>query len=88
MGFGQYIASVDCMVMGRKCMEKIVSFNLGPEQWPYGDIRIVVLSNTITGVPTALPLFGPVQKQLKLEQAQTPAYPNDFVQLRYTVNYS
>ena len=34
MGFNRYIASVDCMIMGRKCMEKISSFNLTPEQWP------------------------------------------------------
>jgi len=54
MGFGTFIASVDCMVMGRGCMEKISSFNLTPEQWPYGNIRVVVLSNSIKEVPDNL----------------------------------
>ena len=39
--------SVDCMIMGRKCMEVISSFDLTPEQWPYGDMPIVVLSHTL-----------------------------------------
>lgn len=54
MGFADYIASVDCMIMGRKCMEKISSFNLTPEQWPYGDRRIVALSSTVRTPPTNL----------------------------------
>jgi dihydrofolate reductase len=54
MGFDSYIANVDCMIMGRKCMEKISSFNLTPEQWPYGDRRIIALSNTVTEPPENL----------------------------------
>lgn len=54
MGFNNFIASVDCMVMGRMCMEVISNMNLTPEQWPYGDIRIVVLSNTLTEPPENL----------------------------------
>jgi len=42
-----YMASVDCIVMGRKCMEMISSFNLTPDQWPYGSTRIIVLSKTL-----------------------------------------
>lgn len=30
-GFAAYMASVDCMIMGRKCMEKIASSKLKPE---------------------------------------------------------
>ena len=55
MGFGDYLATVDCMIMGRKCLEKIASFELTPEQWPYGDIPIVTLSNTLSAVPAGLP---------------------------------
>jgi len=55
LSFEDYLKSVDCMVMGRKCMEKIASFNLAPEQWPYGDLRIIVLSKSIKQVPTSLP---------------------------------
>ncbi len=54
MGFQSFMNSVDCMVMGRKCMEMIAGMNLTPEQWPYGDIEIVVLSNTIKEAPENL----------------------------------
>lgn len=146
MGFSNYISSVDCMVMGRKCMEKIASFNLPPEQWPYGSIPIFVLSNTLKEAPENLrdkvemysggipmlisrlenegfqhayidggatitsflnlklihemtitrapillgegiPLFGKTKSPIKLEAAQAEAYPNDFIQIQYKVNY-
>ena len=32
MGFADFIDSVDCLIMGRKCMEVISSMNLTPEQ--------------------------------------------------------
>jgi len=54
MGFNNFIASVDCMVMGRKCMGVISSFNLTPEQWPYGDTKIYVLSNSLKKPPENL----------------------------------
>lgn len=54
MGMADYMASVDCMIMGRKCMEKISSFELAPEDWPYGDTKIIVLSNTIKTPPDNL----------------------------------
>ena len=47
MGFNAYLDSVDCMIMGRKCMEMVSGMNLTPEQWPYGDITIIVLSKTV-----------------------------------------
>lgn len=146
MGFASYIADVDCMIMGRKCMEKISSFNLTAEQWPYGDRRILVLSNTLTEVPDNLegkvelysgdipalisqlenegyhhayvdggvtitsfinlklineititrapvllgkgkPLFGKMEKQINLKNAQAKVYANDFIQIKYNVNY-
>ncbi len=54
MGFADYISSVDCMIMGRKCMETISGFNLTPEQWPYGDIKIYALSNKRHATPDNL----------------------------------
>jgi dihydrofolate reductase len=54
MGMGAFMASIDCMIMGRKCMEKIASFNLSPDMWPYGDTKIIVLSNTLTDAPDNL----------------------------------
>ena len=54
MGFKSFMDSVDCMIMGRKCMEVISSMNIPAEQWPYGDAHIVVLSNTIETPPENL----------------------------------
>ena len=51
MGMNDYMSTVDCMIMGRKCMDMISSMNLTPEQWPYGNIKIIVLSNTIKEAP-------------------------------------
>ena len=146
MGFQSFMDSVDCMIMGRKCMEMISSMTLTSEQWFYGDMRIVVLSNTvkeppenlrgkvemysgdiqelilklensgfkhayidggatitsfinlklinemtITKVPVLLgegiPLFGKINKSVKLENAKTSAFSNDFIQVKYNVNY-
>jgi len=146
MGFNNYASSIDCMIMGRKCMEKISSFNLTPEQWPYGDIPIFVLSNTLKEAPENLKgkvemysgevpvlisqleregfqhayidggatitsflnlklinemiitrapvllgdgisLFGKIKSPIKLEDSQAEAYPNDFIQIKYKVNY-
>ncbi|UWQ90911.1 hypothetical protein K3727_19545 [Rhodobacteraceae bacterium M382] len=44
--FATAMNTVDCMIMGRKCMEKISSFDLSPKQWPYGTMKVIVLSNT------------------------------------------
>ena len=54
MGFGEFMSSVDCLIMGRNCMEMISSMNLTPQQWPYGDVRIIVLSNTLKEPPENL----------------------------------
>ena len=146
MGFNDFVASVDCMIMGRKCMQAISSFNLTPEQWPYGDTKIFVLSNslnappenlqdkvemysgdilklisqletdgfnhtyidggatitsfinlqlinemTITKAPVILgegiPLFGKINNRVKLINSETITFPNDFIQVKYGVNY-
>ncbi|ROS02031.1 dihydrofolate reductase [Sinobacterium caligoides] len=146
MGFADFIDSVDCMIMGRRCMEVIASFNLSPEQWPYGDIPIIVLSHTLKEPPESLhgkveiyageitaliselekrelkhayvdggttitsfvnlalinqmtitkapvllgdglPLFGRINRQIKLVDAEAEAFPNDFIQIKYRVDY-
>jgi len=146
MGFNNFIESVDCMIMGRKCMEVISSFNLPPEQWPYGDTKIYALSHTmkeppknllgkvemysgdisklikqleadgflhayidggttitsfinlqlineiiITKAPIILgkgiPLFGEINKSIKLVNSKATAFPNDFIQEKFSVSY-
>jgi dihydrofolate reductase len=147
MGFQSYISFVDCMIMGRKCMETISSMDLTPEQWVYGDRHIVVLSKTmseppenlrgkvamysgsirelvtelqsrgykhayidggatitsfincklideitITRIPVLLgegiPIFGKIKQRVKLENSSAVVFPNEFVQLKYSVSYS
>ncbi len=54
MGWPQYMSSIDCIIMGRKTMQSIDAMNLTPEQWPYGNTKIIVLSNTIKQPPANL----------------------------------
>jgi dihydrofolate reductase len=54
MGFAALMSSVDCLIMGRRCMEVIASFNLTDEQWPYGDTRVIALSNSLRDVPDSV----------------------------------
>ncbi len=54
MGFGKFMNSVDCLIMGRGCMESIPDMNLTLKQWPYGEARIIVLSTTMKWPPENL----------------------------------
>jgi len=49
-GYKEFSDTVDCMIMGRNSMEKVMSF---PE-WPYEGKRVVVLSNTLNEAPPQL----------------------------------
>ena len=40
-GYDEFFASVDALVIGRKTFETVLAF----EVWPYGDKRVVVLSD-------------------------------------------
>lgn len=144
--FSNYIKSVDCMLIGRKLMEVLSGFKLTPEQWPYGDTKIIALSNTVKEPPenlknkvqmysgsipelisklelegykhayvdggtiitaflnlqlineitltlapvllgSGIPLFGKLFKQIKLEDAQATAFPNNFIEIKYKIKY-
>jgi len=52
--FPSFIKSVDCMIMGSNLMNVLSGFNLSPEQWPYVDTKIIVLSKSIKDVPKNL----------------------------------
>lgn len=54
MGFFALMQRVDCLLMGRGTAEKLASFQLTPEQWPYGDTPIYILSNSLGEVPKSL----------------------------------
>src|SRR5258705_4019378 len=139
-GYDEFIASVDCIVIGRNTFEKVLT--LGP--WQYGDKRVVVLSSRpvdlsaarggvveqmagppaeiasklaasgahhlyvdggitiqeflragliqrliITRVPVLLgdgiPLFGTLQRDIRLRHVATKHYPSGLVQSEYQV---
>jgi len=46
-GYNAFIATVDCLVMGRNSFEKVLSFPV----WPYAGRRVVVLSRTLNTLP-------------------------------------
>ena len=50
-GYAEFTATIDCMIMGRATLEQLLTFG----QWPYGDTRLIVLSNTLTAVPEGAP---------------------------------
>ncbi len=50
-GFGDFFSSVDCLVMGRKSFEKVLSFDV---DWPYGKRHVVVLSRSVVQIPSEL----------------------------------
>lgn len=45
-GYAQFMADVDCIVMGRNTYEKVLEF----ETWPFTGKRVVVLSSTLLRV--------------------------------------
>ena len=49
-GYGEFIASINAIIMGRATFEKILSF----PDWPYGNIPVFVLSSTRRSVPVGL----------------------------------
>ena len=49
-GYGEFIASVDTLVIGRNSFEKVLSFS----EWPYGEMPVVVLSSSGVSIPTRI----------------------------------
>ena len=50
-GFQEFFSSIDIMIMGRKTMDTVLSFDI---EWPYNGKRVIVLSNTMKEVPLEL----------------------------------
>ncbi|GIU46262.1 diacylglycerol kinase [Shewanella sairae] len=50
LGFGEFMARIDALVMGRNTLEIVLSFGI---DWPYNK-PVFVLSNTLTKVPEGL----------------------------------
>ena len=54
MGFHAFMDSVDCLVMGRNTMEMIAAMDLTDDQWPYGETKIFVLSQSLQQLPDSM----------------------------------
>lgn len=52
MGFGDFLASVDVIIMGRHSFEKVLSF--GEEAWAYGTTEVLVWSRSGPRIPEHL----------------------------------
>lgn len=49
-GYQEYLAAIDCIVMGRRSFEKTASF----AKWPYQGKQVIVLSKSLKSVPPDL----------------------------------
>lgn len=49
-GYKSFISTVDGLIMGRNSYEKVLSF----DEWPYGDLPVVVLSSQTIIIPEHL----------------------------------
>lgn len=49
-GYGEFIRTIDVLVMGRSSFEQVLTF----AEWPYADKRVVVLSSRSIAIPAAL----------------------------------
>lgn len=49
-GYKSFISTVDGLVMGRHSYEKVLSF----DEWPYGDLPVVVMSSQTITIPDQL----------------------------------
>ncbi|WP_454782573.1 dihydrofolate reductase family protein [Legionella sp. WA2022007384] len=61
-GYKSFISTVDGLVMGRNSFEQVLSF----DEWPYGDLPVVVMSSNTINIPSHL------QKCVSLS-AETPS---------------
>ena len=50
-GYGEFMAGIDVLIMGRNTFEMVRSFGT----WPYGELRVAVLSSTLGSLPEELP---------------------------------
>lgn len=50
-GYKAFYDSVDCLIMGRKSMEVVLTLT---DAWPYAGKRVIVLSRTLTRAPEAV----------------------------------
>ncbi len=49
-GYKSFISTVDIMIMGRHSFEKVLSF----DEWPYGELPVIVLSSNNIEIPQHL----------------------------------
>ena len=72
MGFSELMASVDCLIMGRNTLEKLASFGLTAETWPYGDVKVIGLSRTLKTLPAGFAGLGDIKNNIELFAGSIP----------------
>ena len=65
-GYKLFISTVDGLVMGRKSYEKVLSFN----EWPYGDLPVVVMSSETVLIPERLQTCVSVSSETPIDLVQ------------------
>lgn len=50
-GYEKFMASIDCLVMGRNTFEKVLSFGI---DWPYENKRVIALSSNPIEIPASI----------------------------------
>ncbi len=58
-GYGEFMADVDVLVMGRNTFEQVLTFT----PWPYGSTPVVVMSRKGLELPSAVPLSVSVSSE-------------------------
>ena len=72
-GYSELFNAVDALVMGRGSFEKVLSF----DSWPYADKPVIVLSRTLTEIPSHLPdvvRIDPAEPRAFVEQCIERGY--------------
>ena len=67
-GFGEFFKRMDCLVMGQKSFEKVLSF----QKWPYKGKPVNVFSRIVTSLPAA------VSSLVELTPKLSPHEPLDY----------
>ncbi|KAL3902325.1 MAG: hypothetical protein SGARI_005892, partial [Bacillariaceae sp.] len=69
MGFGEFLAAMDVMIMGRNTFDTVVGF--GQEMWAYGDLSILVWTRNVDSVK--MPDWVKEKKSVSARSAESPS---------------
>ncbi len=62
-GYKSFISTIDILVMGRHSYEKVLSF----DEWPYGDLPVVVMSSQAIIIPERLQTYVSISAETPID---------------------